>query len=159
MMIDLDWLRTTLDLAAAIENDPSQQSARLREIIAELYDSLAAVIMAETDELPGDAEKDDPPPALAIPEMLAMTVGASGVQPIAALLDKGGPVVRKLAANLVGKAKPSRADQALMDMAYRACDEYLKTAGLSSDEIDNMVKARGHLQKAGAIRLFGRKVS
>jgi hypothetical protein len=153
ILIDLDWLRTTLDLSAAIENDTSQKSARLREIIAELCDSLAAVVIAETDELSGDAGRDGPPLASAMPEMLAMTVGASGVQRIAALLDKGGPVVQNLAANLVSKAKPSRADQALMDMAYRACDEYLKTAGLSSDEIESMVKARDHLQKAGAIRI------
>ena len=150
VIMDLDWLKNALNLEAVMENDGSQEPARLQEIIAELCDFLIALVTAETDQLLSSAEGDGLPLASAMPGMLAMATGTSGILRTVALLEKGDTNLRRLATDLLTKAKPSRADQTLMDIAYRACDKCLKTAGLSSDERDNMSKARDHLQKAGA---------
>jgi hypothetical protein len=151
VIMDLDWLKNALDLGAVMENDSSQEPARLQEIIVELCTFLTDLVTAETDKLLGAAESDGLPLASAMPGMLAMAAGTSGILRTAALLEKGDPNLRKLTTALLSRAKPSRADQALMGIAYRACDKCLKTAGLSPDEMDNIGKARDHLQKAGAL--------
>lgn len=151
VIIDLEWLKNALDLQAAMENDGSQQSTRLQEIIAELCDFLNGLVSAETDELSATPDGDGPTLASVMPAMLAMTVGSSGALRVAALFQKSNPSLRSLAAALLVKAKPSRADQELMDMAYRACDKCLSTPGLSSDEQDSVLKARYHLEQAGAL--------
>lgn len=153
VIMDLDWLKNALDLEAVMENDGSPQPAMLQEIIAELCTFLTDLVTAETDKLLGAAESNGLPLASAMPGMLAMATGTSGILRTAALLEKGDPDLRKLATALLTKAKPSRADQVWMDIAYRACDKCLKTAGLSPDEMDNMGKARDHLQKAGALMI------
>lgn len=151
ILIDLGWLKNMLDLRAAFENDGAQQLARQQEIITELADFLNTLLMAETGELTGDAELSGLPIASAMPQMLAMAVGSSGVPQIAAAFGKAGPAMRKLATDLVNKFTHSAADQALINTACRACDECLKMAGLSSGEMDHLTKARDHLQKAGGI--------
>jgi hypothetical protein len=83
--------------------------------------------------------------------MLAMAAGVPGVARVAALLQEGKPNMRKLAAGLLVKAKHSQGEQALLDMAYLACDKCLKIGGLSVDKSENMGKARDHLHKAGAL--------
>jgi hypothetical protein len=150
-IIDLDWLRGALDLEAAIENDSSPRSARLQEIITELCGFLNALVTEEVVEILGGTETDAQSLALAMPGMLAMAAGVPGVARVAALLQEGKPNMRKLAAGLLVKAKHSQGEQALLDMAYLACDKCLKIGGLSVDKSENMGKARDHLHKAGAL--------
>ncbi len=57
----------------------------------------------------------------------------------------------RLAAGPLVKAKHSQGDQALLDIAFLACDKCLSAGGLSVDEKENMGKARDHLHKAGAL--------
>jgi hypothetical protein len=151
VIMDLDWLKNGLDLEGSIGDDASQEAARLQDIIAELCDFLTAMVSTETDQLLDGAERDDLQLASAMSGMLAMAAGTSGIRRTAALLAKGNPHVRHLAKALLVKSKPSRADQALMDIAYRACDRCLKTPGLLPDERENMVRARDQLESAGAL--------
>jgi hypothetical protein len=109
------------------------------------------MVTSETDQLLDGTEEDDVQLASTMSGMLAKAAGTSGIRRTAALLKKGNPHLRRLAKALLIKTKPSRADQALMDVAYRACDKCLTTAGLSPDEQDNISKARDHLQEAGAL--------
>ena len=67
--------------------------------------------------------------------MLAKAAGTSGIRRTAALLKKGNPHLRRLAKALLIKTKPSRADQALMDVAYRACDKCLTTSRSTENSI------------------------
>jgi hypothetical protein len=151
VIMDLDWLKNGLDLEGSIGDDALQEAARLQEIIAELCDFLTAMVNSETDQLLDGTERDGLQLAPAMSGMLAMAAGTSGIGRTVALLEKGNPHLRQLAKALLVKSKPSRADQALMNIAYRACDRCLKTAGLSPDERDNMVEARDRLEKAGAL--------
>jgi hypothetical protein len=150
-IIDLDWLREALALEAAIENDSSPQSARLQEIITELCGFLNALVTEEAHEILGGTETDAQSLALAMPGILAMAAGVPGVARVAALLQEGKPNMRKLAAGLLVKAKHSQGEQALLDMAYLACDRCLKISGLSVDKREKMGKACDHLHKAGAL--------
>lgn len=150
-IVDLDWLREALDLEAAIENDSSPQSVRLQEIIIELCGFLNALVTEEAGKILDYTETDAQSLAPAMPGMLAMAAGVPGVAHIAALLQRGKPNMRKLAAGLLAKAKHSQGDQALLDIAFLACDKCLSIGGLSVDERENMGKARDHLHKAGAL--------
>jgi uncharacterized protein DUF6582 len=154
-IIELDWLREALDLEAAIENDSSPQSARLQEIINELCGFLNSLATEEAGETLGGTKTDAQSLALVMPGMLPMAAGVPGVARVAALLQEGQPNMRKLAAGLFSKAKHSQGDQALLDMAYLACDKCLKIGGLSVDESENMGKARDHLHEAGALPTEG----
>jgi hypothetical protein len=58
--------------------------------------------------------------------------------------------MRQLSNRLLVKVKHSRSDQALLDMAYFACDKCRKIEGLTADESENLGKARDHLRDAGA---------
>jgi hypothetical protein len=93
--------------------------------------------------------------APAMPGMLAIASGVPGVARFAALLQEGKPNMRKLAAGLLAKAKHSQGDQALLDIAFLACDKCLSIGGLSVGEKENMGKARDHLHKAGALSSEG----
>lgn len=151
VIIYLDWLREALDLEEAIENDNSPQPSRLQETITELCEFLNALVTEETGEILDGTETDALSLAPAVPRMLTMAAGVSRVARVAALLQKGKPNMRKLAAGLLAKAKHSQSDQALMDMAYLACDKCLKIGGLSVHEQENMSKARDHLYKASSV--------
>src|ERR1700730_7094222 len=150
-IIDLDWLREALDLEAAIESDSSTQSARLQEIINEWCGFLNSLVTEEGGETPDGTQTDAQSLALVMPRMLAMAAGVPGAARVAALPQEGQPDMRKLAAGLFSKAKHSQDDQALLDMAYLACDKCLKIGGLSVDERENMGKTRDHLHGAGAL--------
>jgi hypothetical protein len=149
---DLDWLREALDLEAAIENDSSPQSARLQEIINELRGFLNSLVTEEAGETVDGAKTDAQSLAPAIPGMLPMAADVPGIARVATLFQEGQPNMRKLGAGLFSKAKHSQGDQALLDMAYLACDKCLKIGGLSVDERENMGKARDHLHEAGALQ-------
>jgi hypothetical protein len=69
----------------------------------------------------------------------------------AAFLQKGTHDMQKFAASPLAKAKHSQTDQSLLDMAQLACNKCLKMSGLSADERENLGKARGYLDKAGAL--------
>jgi hypothetical protein len=156
VIIDLDWLKDNLDLEAAAENDNSPQPARLQAIITELCEFLNALVAEETAELLSDGDTDAATGAPAMSGILAMAAGVSGAAHVAALLQKGKPNMRNLAAGLIAKAKHSQGDQALMDMAHLACDKCLKIGGLSADETEDLGKARHHLQEAGAVPIQDR---
>ena len=149
IIAELEWLREALELEAAIENDQSPQPARLQAIITELCDFLSALANEEIAEIPGNAETNGSPSASAMPGMLGMA-DAPDLQRVAAVLRKNRSNRPQLAGG-IAKAKHSRGDQALLDMAYFACDQCLKFGGLSVDEQANMDRARHYLQKAGAM--------
>ena len=123
MMVDLDWLKNTLDLQTAIGDDGSQQSTRPREIAGALWDFLNDLVMPESDSLLGNAEQNFPPPTSATPQLLAMTASVSDLAQIAAPLEEGGPEMRRPATALLSKVKPSQADQVLMDIAHGCLSE------------------------------------
>jgi hypothetical protein len=150
-IIDLDWLREALDLEAAIENDSSPQSARLQEIINELRGFLNSLVTEEAGETVDGAKTDAQSLAPAIPGMLPMAADVPGIARVATLFQEGQPNMRNLGAGLFSKAKHSQGDQALLDMAYLACDKCLKIGGLSVDERENMGEARNHLHEVGAL--------
>jgi len=148
---DLDWLQDALQIEAAIEGDDSPQPPRLQSIISELCGSLKALVVEQTGELLGDAQMDDECLPQRASELLAIAASAPGAARIAALLKTGNPHMQKLAAALLAKAKHSRGDQALVDMALCACDNCLKVDGLSVEEKAHMAKACDHLREAGAV--------
>jgi hypothetical protein len=154
VILDLDSLKDALELEAAMEADNSPQLLRLQTIITKLCEFLSALVTEETGEILSESEMDAGPPAPA-PGMLAMAAGACEGGRIAALLQKGNPNMRKLAASLLVKAKHSQTDQALLDMAHLACNKCLQIDGLSAGEKEHMSKARDHLRRAGAISIVG----
>src|SRR5260370_33686544 len=64
---------------------------------------------------------------------------------------KDRPNVPQIADGPVAKAQHSQSDQALLDTAHFACDQWLKLNGLSVDERANMDRAGHCLRKAGAM--------
>jgi hypothetical protein len=160
MMVDLDWLKKTLDLQTAIGNDGSQQSARLREIVGALCDFLNGLVLSEPDSLSGNAEQDFLPPTSATPRLLAMTASVSDLAQIAAPLEDSGPETRRLATALLSKAKPSQADQVLMDIAHGClseltdgtlCGKTMKIGARHSNQtLQHLETAHHHLVVAGA---------
>ena len=129
VIAELEWLREALELEAAIENDQSPQPARLQAIITELCDFLSALANEEIAEIPGNAETNGSPPAWALPGMLG-TADAPDLQRVAAVLRKNRSNMPQLAGG-IAKAKHSRGDQILLDMAHFARDQCLKFGGLS----------------------------
>jgi hypothetical protein len=146
----LDWLSEALELETAVENDQMPQSGRLQAIITELRDFLSCLTSEGMGETPSDAEPDGPPVVSAMPEMLGMA-DASDPERVAAFLPKDRSKMPQLANGAIVKAKHSRGDQALLNTAHFACDQCLKSGGLSVDEQANMEQARDYLQKAGAV--------
>jgi hypothetical protein len=149
IIAELEWLREALELEAASDNDQLPQPARLQAIITELCDFLSSLTNEEIAPIPGDAETNGSPTVSAMPGMLAMA-DASDLERAAAVLRKDCSNMPQLADGSA-KAKHSRGDQALLDMAHFGCDQCLKFGGLSFDEQANMDRARDYLQKAGAI--------
>jgi hypothetical protein len=133
MVIDLEWMGQALDVEAMIENDNLPQTARLQDIVAELCDFLSALVMEAAGDIEGDAETDGSPFAPPAPDIIA-EAARRGTR----------------SADLLAKAKHSRGDQALLDMARLACDKCLKMRGLTVAETENLRGARDSLDKAGA---------
>ncbi len=149
LIAELDWLRGALELEAAIANDQSPQSARLQAIITELCDFLSSWANEEIGEIRGDAETDGSPLPSAMPGMPDVAE-ASGLERVSAFLRKNRSYKPPRAGSAIAKAKNSRGDQALLDTAYFACEQCLKSGGLSVDEQANMEQARDYLERAGA---------
>jgi hypothetical protein len=150
VIAELDWLRGALEHEAAIENDQSPQPARLQAIITELCDFLSSWANEEVGEIQGDKEPGGSPLPSAMPGILGMAA-ASDLERVSGFLRKDRSNAPPLAASAIAKAKHSRGDQALLDMAHFACEQCLKFGGLSVDEQANMEQARDYLQKAGAV--------
>jgi hypothetical protein len=150
VIAELDWVRDALELEAAVENDQSPELERLQAIITELCDFLSRLASEEIVETPGDAGSDGSPLGSTMPEMLGMAA-ASDLERAAALPPKDRPNMPQLASGAVAKSKHSRGDQALLDTAHFACDQYLTFGALSVNEKANMERARDYLQKAGAV--------
>ena len=150
VLAELDWLSDALELETALDNDQSPQPARLQGMITELCDFLNSLANQEIGEIL-EAEAGGLPLTSAMPGLLGISAGASDLERIAALLRRGGPNMRRLAAGIMAKAKHSQADQVLLDMAHFACDQCLKMGRLSVDEQADMDRARHHLQEAGAM--------
>jgi phage head maturation protease len=149
IILDLDWLKESLEIEAAMEADDSPQPARLQAIIAELCDFLNALVVEETGEILDDTEAVGEPQTGAA-ERLIIAGGARGAALVANLCRTQGPKMRKLAAAILAKAKHSEGDQALLDMAYRAVDKCAGMGGLLFAEKSHLAQARDALKAAGA---------
>jgi hypothetical protein len=150
VIADLDWIRDTLELEAAVEDDQSSQPARLQAIITELCDFLSRLVSEEIGENPGDAESDGSQLGSAMPEMLGMAA-ASDVERVVSLRPKDRLNITQLADGTIAKSKHSRGDQALLDTAHFACSQCLTFGGLSVNDRANMEQARDGLRKASAV--------
>ena len=141
IILDLDWLEEELTLEAVMEGDDLPQPERLRAIIAELCGFLNSLVAEETAEILDDADVGGEPFADAdIIAMVAKTRGA----------DLGRPEMHKLALAILAKAKHSRDDQALLDLAHDAAEKCMTSGGLSVDEREHMRHACTALKAAGA---------
>ena len=149
IILDLNWLKESLAVEAAMEADNSPQPARLQGIIDELCDFLNALAAEETGEILDDAEAaGTPEPGAA--ETIIVAGGARGAALIANLCRAQSPKMRKLAAAILAKAKHSDGDQAMLDLAYRAIDKCAGMDGLLFAEKSHLAQARDALKAAGA---------
>jgi hypothetical protein len=151
IILDLDWLRDALEVEAVMEADDSPQPAHLQAILTELCSFLNGLVAEETCEILDDASIDGEAFAQRAAKSLATAAGVRGTARLAALLKTGNPKMRKLAADLVAKAKHSQGDQALADLALYACDKCIEMDGLSALEKTHVAAARDHLFEAGAV--------
>ncbi len=149
IILDLNWLKESLAVEAAMEADDSPQPARLQGIIVELCDFLNALVAEETGEILDDAEAAGAPEPGAA-ETIIVAGGARGAALIANLCRAQSPKMRKLAAAILAKAKHSDGDQAMLDLAYRAVDKCAGMDGLLFAEKSHLAQARDALKAAGA---------
>ncbi len=146
IILDLDWLEDELTVEAAMEGDGSPQPDRLRAIITELCGFLNALAAEETAEILADAGTDDDSLAAAASGILSLATSADGVGRARAKDAK----VQTFVASILAKAKHSRDDQAILDLAHHAADKCMKMDGLSARERDHMRHACNALEAAGA---------
>jgi hypothetical protein len=151
VIADLDWLRDTLGLEAANDDEQSQQRAQLQAIITELCDFLSSYANQRIDEILGETDANGSSFGWAMPETPA--AGSSDLEGIAASSRKGRSDTRQHDDEIM-KAKHSRTDQGLLDIAHSACNQCLEIDGLSVDERTNLEQARHHLRAAGATTAF-----
>jgi hypothetical protein len=144
IILELDWLRDALEIEAAMEDDASPQPVRLQAIIGELCSFLNALVDEETSELLANAHSG------AGSLLFSDAASPRDAAHIAAPLKTGNPKMQQLATRLLAKAKHSRGDQALADMALYACDKCMEIDGLPAEEKEHIGRARGHLLEAGA---------
>jgi phage head maturation protease len=149
IILDLDWLKQSLAVEAAMEADNSPQPARLQAIIIELCDFLNALVAEETSEILDDAESAGESEGGAV-ETMALAGGARGAMLVAELCRAQNPKMRKFAAAILAKAKPSDGDQALLDLAYHAVEKCSGMDGLLFAEKSHLAQARDALKAAGA---------
>src|SRR5438270_6248569 len=123
VIADLDWSRAALQVESANENEPSQERAQLQAIITELCDFLSPYTAQEIDEMPGETQVE----GSSTPSAMLETQPAGSLD-----LERGAPSsredhrhTRQLGEDIT-KAKHSRADQELPEIAYSACDESLE---------------------------------
>jgi hypothetical protein len=141
-------LREALEPAAPTGNDQSAPSPQMREIIGELCYLLSSLAPPEVGDTKGEVQTSDSEPGSAVFEVRG--TGEPDRKRVSASPKLGDTDLPMPDTDLV-KAKYSRADQALLDMAHFACDECLKIGGLSSDEKANMDAAIDQLRRAGAM--------
>jgi hypothetical protein len=151
VIAELDWLRDALGSESANDDEPSQQRAQLQAMITELSDFLSSYANQRNDEILGETEADGSSFGWARPETPA--AGSSDLERIAASSRKGRSDTRQHGDEIM-KAKHSRTDQGLLDIAHSACDQCLEIGGLSVDERTNLEHARHHLREAGATVAF-----
>ena len=150
IIIDLDWLKESLSVEAAMEGDNSPQPLRLQAIIGELCDFLNALVVEETGEILDETEIASAPDALDVADIVVMAAGSDGA---ALLADRCAPRnrrMRKFASALLAKAKHNQGDQALLDLAYHALDKCMGMNGVLFAERSHVAKARDALKAAGA---------
>lgn len=152
IILDLDWLKESLAVEAAMEGDGSPQPSRLQSIIVELCSFLNALVAEETAEILNDAELAGEPSGPMAADIMTMAAGAGGATLVADLCRGSSPRMRKLAAAILAKDKHGVADQALLDLAYHAVDKCLGMDGLLFAERSHLGHARDALKAAGAAR-------
>jgi hypothetical protein len=129
IVVQLDWLHDALEIEASMEGDASPQPARLQAIIGELCGFLSALVTEETSELLENLQSAGGSFGLDPTKLLA-GITPDGAARIAALLKTGNSNMQQISTRLLAKAKHSRADQALADMAFYACDKCMEIDGL-----------------------------
>jgi hypothetical protein len=134
LVSDLEWMAQTLGTDAMTNSDDAQRPARMREIVAELCEFLDALVTERTGDENEDVVPDRSPFSPPAPDLIAAAARAGG-----------------RSVDIIAKAKPSRADQTLLDLASLACDKCFKSEGLAAAEGDNVCKASEYLDKAGAL--------
>jgi hypothetical protein len=149
IIVQLDWLHDALEIAASMEGDASPQPARLQAIIGELCGFLNALVAEETGELLENLQTAAGSCGLDATKLLA-SITPEGAARLGALLNTGSSNMQQIATRLLAKAKHSRADQALADMALYACDKCMEIDGLPAEAKEHIGSARGHLLEAGA---------
>ena len=150
IILDLDWLKESLAIEAAMEGDGSPQPSRLQSIIAELCAFLNALVAEETAEILHDTEIAGHLSEPMAADIMAMAAGTRGAALVADLCRGSGSRMRKLAVAILAKAKHGIADQTLLDLAYHAVDKCLGMDGLLSAERSHLGHARDALKAAGA---------
>jgi hypothetical protein len=149
IVVQLDWLRDALEIEACMEGDDPPQPARLLAIIGELCGFLNALVAEETSDLLENLQSAAGSTGLDATKLLA-GITPDGAARIAALLKTGNSTMQQIATRLLAKAKHSRADQALADMALYACDKCIEIDGVPAEAKEHIGRARGHLLEAGA---------
>lgn len=150
IILDLDWLKESLAIEAAMEGDGSLQPSRLQSIIAELCGFLNALVAEETAEILNDTEIAGEPSEAMAADIMTMAAGAGGAAFLADLCRGGGAKVRRVATAILAKDQHSVGDQALLDLAYRAVAKCLGMDGLLFAERSHLGHARDALKAAGA---------
>jgi phage head maturation protease len=148
IILDLNWLKESLAVEAAMEGDNSPQPSKLKAIIAELCGFLSALVAEETGEILNDAEVLEEPGEPDLADIVVMAAGRVGATLIADLC--GSSNMQKFAAAILAKAKHSDGDQALLDLAYHAVEKCMGMGGLLFTEKNHMATARDALKAAGA---------
>jgi phage head maturation protease len=149
IILDLNWLKESLAIEAAMEADDSPQPARLQAIIVELCDFLSALIAEEAGEILDDVEEVGETEAGGAEAMMSAG-GARDAALVAELRRAQDPKMRKFGAAVLAKSKHSDWDQALLDLAYHAVDKCSGMDGLLFAEKRHLAQARDALKAAGA---------
>ncbi len=150
IILDLDWLKESLAVEAAMEGDDSTQPSRLQAIIIELCGFLNALVAEETSEILSDSGVIGEPSEPSAAEIVIMAAGAGGATLVADLCKGRSSKMQRLAAAILAKAKHSDGDQALLDLAYHAVAKCMGMDGLLFAERNHLAKAGEALKAAGA---------
>lgn len=150
VIAELEWLRESLEIEAAMEGDGSPQPAQLQTIITELCDFLREMVAEETGEILDNAPSSDEPDGPSPAEIVAEAAGSVDAELMARLCTGRGTRMDGFGAAVLAKARRSDADQTLLDLAYHAADTCMRMDGLLFTERHHLAEARAALQMAGA---------
>jgi hypothetical protein len=148
MILELNWVRDSLEFEAEIERDDSPQPARMAGIISELCGFLNALVAEETSELLADADDGDglgmcmPPMAMsAVAASLRKTItDIEKVELLVELLEKVG-------------ARHNKSDQAHLDTIAFALHKAMGLGTAKRAELAAMGKAHKAVLDIGATAL------